>query len=41
VGLTPEEREAQGIDDGFVRISVGVENVEDLRADFARALAAC
>ncbi len=41
VGLTPEEREAQGIDDGFVRISVGVENVEDLRDDFARALAAC
>lgn len=39
VGLTPEERETQGIDDGFVRISVGVENVEDLRADFARALA--
>ena len=41
VGLTPEEREAQGIDDGFVRISVGVENVEDLRADFAQALASC
>jgi len=40
VGLTPGEREAQGIDDGFVRISVGVENVEDLRTDFARALAA-
>jgi len=40
VGLTPEEREAQGIVDGFVRISVGVENVQDLQADFARALAA-
>jgi cystathionine beta-lyase/cystathionine gamma-synthase len=40
VGLTPEEREAQGIADGFVRISVGVENVQDLQADFARALEA-
>lgn len=39
-GLTPEQRSAQGIEDGFVRISVGVENVEDLRADFAQALEA-
>jgi cystathionine beta-lyase/cystathionine gamma-synthase len=38
--LTPAEREAQGIADGFVRVSVGVENVEDLRADFAQALEA-
>lgn len=37
-GLTSEERTAQGIDDGFVRISVGVENFEDLRDDFAQAL---
>jgi cystathionine beta-lyase/cystathionine gamma-synthase len=36
--LSPAERVAQGIADGFVRISVGVENVEDLRADFAQAL---
>ncbi len=40
VGLTPDEREAHGISDGFVRISVGVENVQDLQADFARALEA-
>jgi cystathionine beta-lyase/cystathionine gamma-synthase len=39
-GLSPAELAAQGIADGFVRISVGVENVEDLRADFARALQA-
>jgi cystathionine beta-lyase/cystathionine gamma-synthase len=39
-GLTPQERTAQGIDDGFVRISVGVENFEDLRDDFARGLEA-
>jgi len=38
LALTAAEREAQGISDGFVRISVGVEDVEDLRADFARAL---
>ncbi|MCG6988946.1 MAG: aminotransferase class I/II-fold pyridoxal phosphate-dependent enzyme [Gemmatimonadetes bacterium] len=38
--LSPAELAAQGIADGFVRISVGVENVEDLRADFAQALEA-
>jgi cystathionine beta-lyase/cystathionine gamma-synthase len=40
VGLTPEQRAAQGIDEGFVRISVGVEDVEDLKADFQGALEA-
>jgi len=40
LALTAAEREAQGISDGFVRISVGVEDVEDLRADFARGLEA-
>jgi len=39
-GLTRTEREAQGIPDGFVRLSVGIENVEDLIADFEQALAA-
>lgn len=38
VGLSREEREAQGIPDGFVRISVGIEDVGDLIADFAQAL---
>ncbi len=33
-----EERHALGIDDGFVRVSVGIEDVEDLRDDLARAL---
>ena len=28
-----------GIPDGFVRISVGLEDVEDLKEDFGRALA--
>ena len=38
IGLTPEERIAQGIPDGFIRISVGIEDVYDLQADFAGAL---
>jgi cystathionine beta-lyase/cystathionine gamma-synthase len=37
--ITPAERAAIGIPDGFVRISVGIEDVEDLIADFAQALA--
>jgi cystathionine beta-lyase/cystathionine gamma-synthase len=38
VGLSPETREAQGIPDGFVRLSIGVEDPEDLIADFEQAL---
>jgi cystathionine beta-lyase/cystathionine gamma-synthase len=37
--ITPEERAAIGIPDGFVRISVGIENAEDIIADFTQALA--
>lgn len=37
--LTPDERRRAGISDGLVRVSVGVEDVEDLREDFAQALA--
>lgn len=36
--LTSEERAAIGIPDGFVRISVGIESVEDLIADVSQAL---
>lgn len=39
-GLTAGERAAAGIPDGFVRVSVGLEDVRDLRHDFARALEA-
>ena len=39
-GLTPAERAAAGISDSLIRISVGVEAVEDLCADFDQALAA-
>lgn len=36
--LSPAERAKAGIPDGFVRVSVGVEDAEDLMADFAHAL---
>lgn len=36
--LTPAERAALGITDGMVRISVGLEHVDDLVADLAQAL---
>ena len=38
--LTPEHRAQQGITDGMVRLSVGLEDPIDLEADLARALAA-
>lgn len=37
--LTPEEREKQGISDGLIRFSVGIEEVEDLQDDILQALA--
>ncbi len=40
VSLTPEERASHGIRDGFVRLSLGIEDPEDLIADFAQALQA-
>jgi cystathionine beta-lyase/cystathionine gamma-synthase len=36
--LTSGERHAVGISDGLVRVSVGVEDVEDIIEDFTRAL---
>lgn len=36
--LSPEEREAVGIGPGTVRLSVGIEDVEDLLADLQQAL---
>ena len=38
--LTPEQRAAVGISDGLVRLSVGIEDVEDIIADLDQALAA-
>ena len=37
--LKPEERQHLGITDGVVRLSVGLEDADDLEADLARATA--
>jgi cystathionine beta-lyase len=37
--LSPTERQRAGISDGLVRVSVGIEDIGDLVADFERALA--
>ena len=37
-GLTEEERQSVGIQPGLVRVSVGLEYIDDLIADFAQAL---
>ena len=36
--LTPEERAQSGVSDGLVRISVGLEDVEDLRQDLENGI---
>jgi cystathionine beta-lyase/cystathionine gamma-synthase len=38
-GLPPEERARLGIDEGLVRLSIGIEDVADLEADLRQALA--
>ena len=35
---TPEERAAHGISDGLVRLSIGLEDIEDVLADISQAL---
>ena len=36
--MTPAERQHAGISDGLIRVSVGIEDVGDLLADFDQAL---
>jgi O-succinylhomoserine sulfhydrylase len=36
--LTSEERKASGITDGMIRISAGLEHIDDMRADFEQAI---
>ena len=36
--MPPEVREARGVRDGLIRLSVGLEDVDDLRDDLLRAL---
>jgi cystathionine beta-lyase/cystathionine gamma-synthase len=38
--IPPERRQALGIDDGLVRLSVGIEHADDLIADLEQALRA-
>ena len=38
--LTPEEQEATGVSDGYVRLSVGIEHIDDIITDIERGLAA-
>ena len=37
--IPPETRQARGIDDGLVRLSVGIEDADDLQEDLRQALA--
>jgi cystathionine beta-lyase len=37
--IPSEQRKALGIEDGFIRLSVGIEHVDDLKADLEYALA--
>ena len=37
--IPPERRAELGVDDNLVRFSVGVEHIDDLRADIENALA--
>jgi cystathionine beta-lyase/cystathionine gamma-synthase len=36
--MSPEERQSAGISDSLLRLSVGVEDAEDLEADLERML---
>ena len=36
--LSPQERENQGIKDGLIRFSIGIEEVEDIIMDIEQAL---
>ena len=38
--LTPEEQLATGVTDGYVRLSIGIEHIDDIIADLDQALAA-
>ena len=38
--LSPEDQLATGVSDGYVRLSVGIEHIDDIIADLERGLAA-
>jgi cystathionine gamma-synthase len=39
-GMTPEQRAANGLSEGFFRVSVGVEDIELLKREFTAGIAA-
>ena len=38
--LSAEEQEATGVTDGYVRLSIGIEHIDDIIADLDQAFAA-
>jgi len=40
-GMTPEARRSGGISDGLVRLSAGLESIDDLLEDMSRAIVGC
>ncbi|MFQ5606390.1 MAG: trans-sulfuration enzyme family protein [Candidatus Zixiibacteriota bacterium] len=38
LGMPPEQRDALGVSDDLIRVSVGIENIDELIEDFAQAL---
>ncbi|HQU05044.1 MAG TPA: PLP-dependent transferase, partial [Acidocella sp.] len=38
--LSPEDQMATGVSDGYVRLSIGIEHIDDIIADLEQALAA-
>jgi O-acetylhomoserine (thiol)-lyase len=38
--LSPEDQLATGVTDGYVRLSIGLEHIDDILADLERALSA-
>jgi cystathionine beta-lyase/cystathionine gamma-synthase len=38
VGLAPDDQAATGVTDGLVRVSVGLEDADDVLGDFERAM---
>ena len=36
--LTPEQRQDAGISDGLIRVAVGLEDIDDIKADLARGM---
>ena len=36
--LSPEDQIAAGVEPGLIRLSVGIENIEDIKADLQQAI---